>query len=621
MESNIIGKVIDNYHILAVLGKGGMGIVYKAKDMALDREVALKMMDASLLRDESFLKRFQSEAKALAKLQNPNIVSVFALRETEMGLCIVMEFVDGYTLADRIRESGALQLEMTLKIFKQLLTALDHAHNAGIIHRDIKPSNVMLTKSDVVKVTDFGLAKIQQVSAATATVGTGGTLFYMSPEQVRGLANVDARGDIYSLGMTLYEAVAGQIPFSTSDTDFSIRQAIVEGRIPPPDKLNRSVSKDLVKVIMKAIEKDPDKRFQTASEMWTALEKFERNGRKTEKKPADETTEPPVPTPSPIVRRLVYGVAALVILIMVGLALMPLFSPQAALLTITSEPGKALVSLNDEYIGETPISNHETKQEKLAVRIAKASYQTRDTSFTIEGGQRVSLLFVLKPTESEALLKIDTQPRGARVRLNGKDIGSTPVPSFKVAPGNVAVRLEKDFYLPMDTSFVIEVGQNVNLDIPLVKIEPTMAALILRSEQGVSIFVDGERKASEANNSGEIQVAGGTHKITFRHPKFGESSESIRLKAGDRKRYTCFFQRPVPINADPGWGIIVVDGRKTELQTPNVVSVGRGKHSFTVSKIGYETEERVLEVEPIIVEGSENPVNPAYLLSFKLKKK
>ena len=267
METGIIGKVVDTYKITGVLGKGGMGIVYKAKDTTLDRDVALKMMDTALARDESFLKRFQSEAKALAKLQNPNIVSIFTLRETELGFCIAMEFVEGNTLADRIREKGAMPFENVFPIFKQLLTALDHAHEVGIIHRDIKPSNVMLTPNNIVKVTDFGLAKIQQVSGATMTLGTGGTLYYMSPEQIRGLSNVDHRGDIYSLGMTLYETLTGKVPFTDAETDFSIRQMVVEGRVPPPDKMNPALPRDLVKVVMKSIEKDPAKRYQSAGAM------------------------------------------------------------------------------------------------------------------------------------------------------------------------------------------------------------------------------------------------------------------------------------------------------------------------------------------------------------------
>lgn len=270
----MIGREIDSYKILEVLGRGGMGVVYKAVDTTLDREVAVKMMDVLIATDPNFLKRFQSEAKALAKLQNPNIVSIFALRQTDFGVCIVMEYVKGKTLADVLKQSVLLPIPRVIHIFRQLLTALDHAHKGGVIHRDIKPGNVMLADGDVVKVTDFGLAKIQKGAVSTMTMGTAGTLYYMSPEQIRGLGQVDHRGDIYSAGMALYECLTGRVPFKNEDSDFAVAQMIVEGRIPTPDKFNASLPKDLVRIVMKSIDKDPGKRYQNAAEMAAALVHF-----------------------------------------------------------------------------------------------------------------------------------------------------------------------------------------------------------------------------------------------------------------------------------------------------------------------------------------------------------
>jgi serine/threonine protein kinase len=270
-DQSIIGKVIDKFQILGILGRGGMGVVYKAKDMTLDRDVALKMIDPALARSEDFLKRFRSEAKALAKLQSPNIVGAYALQETELGLCLVMEFVDGETLAARIQREGAMPVQIAGPVFRQLITALDHAHKVGVIHRDIKPSNIMLTREDVAKLTDFGLARVQVVKNSTVTIGTAGTLYYMSPEQLNALAGVDARGDIYSLGMTLYETLVGRVPFDSKLTDFEVRQAIVEGKIQPPAILNPNIGESVNDVIMKAIARDAGKRFQSASEMGVAF--------------------------------------------------------------------------------------------------------------------------------------------------------------------------------------------------------------------------------------------------------------------------------------------------------------------------------------------------------------
>ncbi|HEX9006789.1 MAG TPA: protein kinase [Bacteroidota bacterium] len=271
MDTKLIGRTIDSYQILDVLGKGGMGIVYRAKDLMLEKDVAVKMMDAPLDPQGRLLKRFQEEARSLARLQHPNIVGIYALRESQLGLCIVMELVRGKTLTDIIKENGALPPERVKKIFLQCLNALDHAHREGIIHRDIKPGNIMLTDDDVVKITDFGLAKRMDPSLAGSTVLVGGTLYYSPPEQLDSLADVDERGDIYSLGMTMYEALTGKVPFAETTSDFRIRQAIVEGDIPSPASMRSGIPRDLVQIVMKAISRDPKKRYQTAAEMLEAL--------------------------------------------------------------------------------------------------------------------------------------------------------------------------------------------------------------------------------------------------------------------------------------------------------------------------------------------------------------
>ena len=390
METGIIGKVVDTYKITGVLGKGGMGIVYKAKDTTLDRDVALKMMDTALARDESFLKRFQSEAKALAKLQNPNIVSIFTLRETELGFCIAMEFVEGNTLADRIREKGAMPFENVFPIFKQLLTALDHAHEVGIIHRDIKPSNVMLTPNNIVKVTDFGLAKIQQVSGATMTLGTGGTLYYMSPEQIRGLSNVDHRGDIYSLGMTLYETLTGKVPFTDAETDFSIRQMVVEGRVPPPDKMNPALPRDLVKVVMKSIEKDPAKRYQSAGAMLEALEQVYMKGKEKRASTVGGESVARSPKRSPL--PFVLGGLLLVAIAFVVYFFSGNSGPK---ISVASQPAGAEVFLNGVSMGVTPFENKKIGSGITAVRIRQSGYVTKDTTLSIADGQNLQLAFSL----------------------------------------------------------------------------------------------------------------------------------------------------------------------------------------------------------------------------------
>jgi serine/threonine protein kinase len=273
MSDAVIGTEVDGYRIESVLGRGGMGTVYKAEDVNLSRTVAIKRINPGQQERESFIHRFRSEAQALARIDSPNIVGVYALRDTDIGLLIVMEYVEGGTLKDPIDNHGAIDPSQAVPILEQTLEAFHDAHSAGVIHRDIKPENVMLTRDGMVKVTDFGIAKLRQPdSGETVTQGgQGGTLKYMSPEQISNISAVDARSDIYSLGMTAYEMLSGSLPFKSSDTDFDIMRKVVEGEIPPPDEFAPELPSGLAQWVMGAIQKQQDDRYQTVEAMLEAL--------------------------------------------------------------------------------------------------------------------------------------------------------------------------------------------------------------------------------------------------------------------------------------------------------------------------------------------------------------
>lgn len=497
MQQQIIGKVIDNYEITGILGKGGMGVVYKAKDTTLDRDVALKMMDANFARDEEFLKRFKSEAKALAKLQNANIVSVFALRETELGFALVMEFVEGGTLADVIRSSGAMPLQRALPIFRQMLTAMDHAHRAGIIHRDIKPSNVMLAPNDVVKVTDFGLAKIQQVSTATMTMGTGGTLYYMSPEQVRGLANVDARGDIYSLGMTLYETITGRIPFGNDATDFDIRQKIVTGKIDPPDRFNPALPREINKVIMRSIEKDPEKRFQSAAEMWNELSRMD----------VQNAEMPKVIAPAPNLKKhrssrrpLYFTVGAGAVAIAAVFGIRSFTSTSSATLAVTSFPAGASVSVNGKSIGKTPIREVALEPGKLSLRLEADGFVAKETSLTLTNGEGLAVMLGLD--------RLTNEKPGEDIAVNNnRTVSETRNPINKP----VATKSETRNVLP------------------------TINIVVIGDAFGGTILVDGVRFGDAPKSN--IKLEAGPHRITV--TKFGfqtvEGEREVTIQPSTRE--------------------------------------------------------------------------------------
>jgi serine/threonine-protein kinase len=262
-------KQIGKYEIVDKLGEGGFGAVYLANNTRLKKRVALKVLHPQVASDEVLAAYFEREALALARLEHTHIVRVFDYDQIDGVSFIVMEYIDGTTLDRLLRDQRAFALDEIVSIFRQLLSALGYAHENGVIHRDIKPSNIMLTGSGEVKIADFGIAKVAGAAKLTRT-GTGaGSLLYMSPEQIKG-TNIDNRSDIYSVGVTLYQVVAGRTPFE-ADSDYEIMTGHLERAPLAPSQFKGSISKDLEEVILKAIEKKPEKRFQNAQEMSEAL--------------------------------------------------------------------------------------------------------------------------------------------------------------------------------------------------------------------------------------------------------------------------------------------------------------------------------------------------------------
>ncbi|WP_405937690.1 protein kinase [Streptomyces sp. NBC_00726] len=263
------------YQLRDLLGEGGMASVYLAYDSALDRQVAIKTLHTELGREQSFRERFRREAQAVAKLQHTNIVSVFDTGEDELGGAlmpyIVMEYVEGQplgsVLAADIRAQGAMPADKALKVTSDVLAALDTSHEMGLVHRDIKPGNVMVTKRGVVKVMDFGIARAMQ-SGVTSMTQTGmvvGTPQYLSPEQALG-RGVDARSDLYSVGIMLFQLLTGRLPFD-ADSPLAIAYAHVQEEPVAPSTVNRSLTPAMDALVARALKKNPNERFPSAAAM------------------------------------------------------------------------------------------------------------------------------------------------------------------------------------------------------------------------------------------------------------------------------------------------------------------------------------------------------------------
>lgn len=266
-----IGENVGAYRIVEKLGQGGMATVYKAYHPALDRYVAIKVMHPSFTEDPNFLARFQREARIVAKLDHPHIIPIYDFAEHHGQPYLVMRYIEGETLKARIRQES-LDPQEVLRIARAVGEALTYAHGEGVLHRDIKPSNVLMTPDGGIYLTDFGLARMAAAGESTLSRDMMvGTPQYISPEQAKGITKLDARTDIYSFGVVLYELLVGQAPF-TADTPYAIIHDHIFTPLPLPRELNPDLPELLERILLKALAKEPDDRFQSVQELITALQ-------------------------------------------------------------------------------------------------------------------------------------------------------------------------------------------------------------------------------------------------------------------------------------------------------------------------------------------------------------
>ena len=350
------------YRVVKELGKGAMGIVYKAFDPQIDREVALKILRKDRLTDDEFARRFFKEAKAIGRLSHPNIVTVYDVGQDHGTIYIAMEFLEGRPLDEAIKKDG-LKITDIGSIGVQIAEALDYAHKKGVIHRDIKPSNIILNPDGRIKITDFGVAQIEDLLTLHQTQAGAiiGTPVYMPPEQVNGQP-VDGRSDLYALGVILYELLTGAKPF-TGENFAAIFASVINHTPDEPVKIVSDISKFQSDLIMKSISKEPDRRFQTGREMAAALKAtfMESQAAESSLKNSDKQRSHFTG---------VFLIAALAAAVMIGGIYYylnvryqkPEPEPEPvvniirnAVLQVSSTPDKAQVFINNLFKGKTPL--------------------------------------------------------------------------------------------------------------------------------------------------------------------------------------------------------------------------------------------------------------------------
>jgi beta-lactam-binding protein with PASTA domain/tRNA A-37 threonylcarbamoyl transferase component Bud32 len=267
----LIGRKLGGrYEILERIGGGGMALVYKGHDLLLNRKVAVKVLRSQYVHDEEFIRRFRREAQAAASLSHPNVVSIYDVGQEEDVHYIVMEYIEGKTLNDLIKEKAPLQVEDAVHYASQIADALDHAHHNEIIHRDIKPHNILIGKNGRVKVTDFGIARAATSSTITQTGSVVGSVHYFSPEHAKG-TNTGEKSDLYSLGIVMYQMLTGRLPF-LGESPISVALKHLQEDVEEPRKVNPLIPQSVENIILKAMRKKPEERYQSAKLMMADLD-------------------------------------------------------------------------------------------------------------------------------------------------------------------------------------------------------------------------------------------------------------------------------------------------------------------------------------------------------------
>jgi len=574
-------QTVGRYEITGELGRGAMGVVYKALDPTIGRTVALKTMrlDVHGLDAQEMVRRFQNEARAAGVLNHPNIVTIYDAGEHDGIFYIAMEFIEGTTLHEILAEKRVLSTEEVLQYTRQIARGLDYAHSNGIVHRDIKPANIMITANGTVKIMDFGIAK--SGGQVTNTGQVLGTPNYMSPEQVKG-RQLDGRSDLFGLGVILYEMMTGEKPFVGQNVTTIIYKIVNENPITPRD-LDVTVHPGLSAIVVKALAKAPDDRYQTGAELVRDLENYKLAGplrtgstgaigpvstppEKTVVLPVRVVTgntarvaaaaAAPARKPVPLLRpttailnhkhRLLFAAIATILVLGSAMGGWSYHRTQVKLRQLAEAKAAAKLQADREPIPiaiPTPTPVQEVIAPDTVVKFFPTKKQPQQSSVKLPVPQKATSspnqVFV-----QQSELKLLSKPDGAKVEIDGWSEPNwvTPFLASHLAAGNHTLVFTKPGYLPQTRSIESAAGKSVDVSVELA---PEVSTIVVTSNpQGANVWIDG--KDSGMTTPAQLNVEKGLHRLMVRKAGYKDASTEQTLSEGQTLSFS-----PVLISMDP----------------------------------------------------------------------
>jgi len=643
---------VGRYKIIGEVGKGAMGVVYKATDPTIGRTVALKTMrvDVHGIEAEEMLQRFRNEAKAAGVMNHGNIVTIYDAGEQDGLFYIAMECIEGVTLHSQLAEQRVIPVESVVEYSRQVCAGLDYAHSHGVVHRDVKPANIMIQANGTVKIMDFGIAKSSGMGMTTAGQVLG-TPNYMSPEQVKGRP-LDGRSDLFSFGVILYEMVTGERPFTGQNVTTIVYKIVHENPIPPRD-LDVTIHPGLSWVITKALSKAPDERYQTGAALVEALKNYKMCGPSgelttevaTRATAAADTGQAAAMAPAAKAAQaakkkaasgwgLFAGAAAVALLLVVGgiayvrykldaLAQVPeqqqtTTAPAQTGAPAASEPqpSQTAGSQPATELAASPASGTTTATQPASKPAVKSTgppkgraQAMRVTSAPITSGRNVA------PGSGE--MRLTSFPTGAKVQIDGwaEPTWITPFNSPGMSAGKHAVAFSKSGYITQTQTVEVTAGQVLTIHAQLQVSASTLA--VASDPPGAVILVDG--KETGRLTPAQIAVEKGEHKIVVRKQGFADSSVTTNLAEGETFSFApklqpgssegtmgklkSFFggipagKGQVDVRSDPKGAEILINGRAFEKKAPTKIILDPGSYTIAFRMAGYKPAQKMVVVE------------------------